>query len=89
MYYGLLWCNCNIFSVNTGVFAFANVSATVSNTDKFIDITVVRNKGIDGVITVDYKTIDDTARKGHDYAYENDAYDTYEKSVQFDDTEVC
>jgi hypothetical protein len=42
----------------------------------------VRNKSAVGVIAVDYKTIDDTAKKGHDYA-------TSEQPVKFDDTEVC
>ena len=52
---------------NPGFIGLATNAYQVNETDGTVDVTVVRTDGSDGVVSVDYDTIDATATAGVDY----------------------
>ena len=52
---------------NPGFIGLATNTYQVNETDGTVDLTVVRTEGSDGVVSVDYATIDATATAGEDY----------------------
>eukprot|EP00232_Nephroselmis_pyriformis_P022302 CAMPEP_0182866928 /NCGR_PEP_ID=MMETSP0034_2-20130328/8450_1 /TAXON_ID=156128 /ORGANISM="Nephroselmis pyriformis, Strain CCMP717" /LENGTH=894 /DNA_ID=CAMNT_0024999261 /DNA_START=354 /DNA_END=3038 /DNA_ORIENTATION=- len=50
-----------------GIFSFDKVHYEVGEIDGKCVLTVIRRRGCDGVVTVDYETVDNTAIAGQDY----------------------
>ncbi|MEM7590973.1 MAG: Calx-beta domain-containing protein, partial [Cyanobacteria bacterium P01_A01_bin.83] len=57
----------NDFEINPGFISLATNTYQVNETDGTVDITIVRTEGSDGVVSIDYDTIEATATAGNDY----------------------
>ncbi len=53
---------------NPGIISLETSVYNVGEEDGFIEIVIVRREGSDGLATVDYRTLDDTAVAGTDYS---------------------
>ncbi|MEO0836137.1 MAG: Calx-beta domain-containing protein, partial [Cyanobacteria bacterium J06642_3] len=57
----------NDSEINPGFISLATNTYQVNETDGTVDITIVRTEGSDGVVSIDYDTIEATATAGNDY----------------------
>ena len=57
----------NDSNINPGFISLATNTYQVNEADGTVDITIVRTEGSDGVVSIDYNTVDATATSGSDY----------------------
>jgi|GEM_PF-1486687 len=68
-------------ATNPGIIGLETSIYTVNELDGSVDITLLRTNGSDGIITIDYDTVDATATAGEDYS-------TASGTLIFDDGET-
>jgi glucose/arabinose dehydrogenase len=54
-------------NLNPGVFSLETSVISVNENDATLSISILRSQGSDGTVTVDYRTVEDTATAGEDY----------------------